>query len=131
MDRFSCLRCLSNHIDLNYIIGSFAAGTTNPLVAKNLTKFFFYIGVSRGKIWLWLSYTFFGTRVSQFYTPNFTSLLAKLMTWQPFCDSVELATKLILHSLTPWADQTVADAKSLLTLCLYDDADQTVSLKII
>ena len=27
------------------MIGSFAAGTTNPLVAKNLTKIFFYIFV--------------------------------------------------------------------------------------
>ena len=46
----------------------------------------------------------------------------------PDCVKDPNCTKLILHSLTPWADQTVADAKSLLTLCLYNDADQTVWL---
>ena len=34
-ERFSCLRSLSDHINFPYIIGSFAAGTTNLLVAQN------------------------------------------------------------------------------------------------
>ena len=38
VDRFWCLRCLNNCIDLPYMIGSFASGTKDSLVAKNGTK---------------------------------------------------------------------------------------------
>ena len=38
VDRFWCLRCLNDHIDLPDMIGSFASGATASLVAKNGTK---------------------------------------------------------------------------------------------
>ena len=38
MDGFWHSRCLNNHIDLFYMIGSFASGTNVSLVAKNGTK---------------------------------------------------------------------------------------------
>ena len=41
-DLFRCLRCLKKRINLLDMIGPFAAGTTDPLVPKNLTKFFVY-----------------------------------------------------------------------------------------
>ena len=38
MDRFWCLRCLIDHIDLPEMIGLFASGATADLVAKNGTR---------------------------------------------------------------------------------------------
>ena len=35
IDGFWCLRCLNDHITLPDIIGTIAAGTIDPLVAKN------------------------------------------------------------------------------------------------
>ena len=40
VDRFKSLRCLNDHIDLPYMMGSFASGNTNSLVAKIGTKDF-------------------------------------------------------------------------------------------
>ena len=37
-DRFKCLRCLNDCIEVPKMIGSFASGATASLVAKNGTK---------------------------------------------------------------------------------------------
>ena len=37
-DRFSCLRCLNDCIEVPDMIGSFASGATTSLVAKHGTK---------------------------------------------------------------------------------------------
>ena len=74
---------ISSHFEQNWRRdGRFCDWTKN----KNLRiqNFIRNFGVSKGKIWLWLFYTFFGIRVSQFYTPNLKSFWAKLKTCQPF-----------------------------------------------
>ena len=38
VDRFWCLRCLNDRIEVPDMIGSFASGATASLVAKNGTK---------------------------------------------------------------------------------------------
>ena len=73
------------------MIGPFAAGTTDPLVAKKLTKFFVYAFVISITILWYLEakfdygyFTFFVIGVPQFYTRNDKSFLAKLKRWQQF-----------------------------------------------
>ena len=70
MDRFWCLRCLNDCIEVPELIRLFAGGTTTPLVVKiwtkqpcvkmkNLPNFNHNFKLFRGKIWLWLFYNFF------------------------------------------------------------------------
>ena len=70
MERFWCLRCLNNHIEVPDLIRLFAGCTTTPLVVKIWTKqpwvkieysrnFDRNFALFRGKIWLWLFYNFF------------------------------------------------------------------------
>ena len=73
------------------MIGPFAAGTTDPLVAKNLTKFFVYAFVISIAILWYLEANltmailhFFVIGVPQFYTRNDKPFLAKLKRWQQF-----------------------------------------------
>ena len=69
MDRFWCSRCLNDRIEVPDMMRLFAGGATTPLVVKiwtkqpwfeieNLHNFDYYFALSRGKILLWLFYTF-------------------------------------------------------------------------
>ena len=91
MDGFWCLRCISNHIDLPNTIGLFAAGTTNPLVAKTWTKYFFYaFMISIAILWYleakfeYSYFKYFFIWVSQFYTQIFKSFWSKLKVGSNF-----------------------------------------------
>ena len=51
MDWFLFLMCLNNHFDPVEMKGPFAARTTNPQGAKNLTNFFYTFTISILILW--------------------------------------------------------------------------------